>query len=41
MDRTPHPIRFIKERTPDDNYEDEQAVKHHYVREALDAILAN
>lgn len=25
---------------PDDNYEDERAVKHHYVREALDAILA-
>lgn len=25
---------------PDDNYEDEQAVKHHYAREALDAILA-
>jgi peroxiredoxin len=24
---------------PDDNYEDEQAVKHHYAREALDAIL--
>lgn len=27
--------------TPDDNYEDEHAVKHHYVREALDAILAH
>lgn len=26
---------------PDDNYEDEQAVKHHYAREALDAILAD
>src|SRR5262249_44394308 len=26
---------------PDDNYEDEHAVKHHYVREALDAILAD
>jgi peroxiredoxin len=26
---------------PDDNYEDEQAVQHHYVREALDAILAD
>jgi peroxiredoxin len=26
---------------PDDNYEDEHAVKHHYVREALDAILTN
>ncbi len=25
---------------PDDNYEDEHAVKHHYAREALDAILA-
>lgn len=25
---------------PDDNYEDEQAVKHHYAREALNAILA-
>ncbi len=24
-----------------DNYEDEHAVKHHYVREALDAILAD
>jgi peroxiredoxin len=24
---------------PDDNYEEEQAVKHSYVREALDAIL--
>jgi peroxiredoxin len=26
---------------PDDNYEEEQAVAHHYVREALDAILAD
>ena len=26
---------------PDDNYEDEHAVTHHYVREALDAILAD
>ncbi|HZR41844.1 MAG TPA: thioredoxin family protein [Ktedonobacteraceae bacterium] len=26
---------------PDDNYEDEHAVKHAYVREALDAILAD
>jgi peroxiredoxin len=25
---------------PDDNYEDEHAVTHHYVREALDALLA-
>lgn len=25
---------------PDDNYEDEQAITHHYVREALDALLA-
>jgi peroxiredoxin len=25
---------------PDDNYDDEHAVKHHYAREALDAILA-
>lgn len=25
---------------PDDNYEDEKAVKHRYAREALDAILA-
>jgi peroxiredoxin len=25
---------------PDDNYEDEQAVQHAYVREALDAVLA-
>ncbi len=25
---------------PDDNYEDEEAVTHHYAREALDAILA-
>lgn len=25
---------------PDDNYEDEHAVKHYYVREALNAILA-
>ncbi len=26
--------------TPDDDYEDEPAVKRHYVREALDAVLA-
>lgn len=26
---------------PDDNYEDEQAVTHHYAREALNAILAD
>ncbi len=26
---------------PDDNYEDEHAVTHHFVREALDAILAD
>jgi peroxiredoxin len=26
---------------PDDNYEDEHAVTHHYAREALDAILAD
>jgi peroxiredoxin len=27
--------------SPDDNFEEEQAVKHSYVREALDAILAD
>ncbi len=26
---------------PDDNYEEEQAVQHHYAREALDAIIAD
>lgn len=26
---------------PDDNYEDEAAVTHHYAREALDDLLAN
>jgi peroxiredoxin len=26
---------------PDDNYEDEHAVEHHYAREALNAILAD
>ncbi len=25
---------------PDDNYDDEQAITHHYAREALDALLA-
>jgi peroxiredoxin len=45
-ERTPELFIFDATKTlryhgaPDDNYEDEQAVKHHYAREALDAILA-
>jgi peroxiredoxin len=45
-ERTPEFFIFDATKTlryhgaPDDNYEDEQAVKHHYAREALDAILA-
>lgn len=27
--------------SPDDNYEEEQAVRHSYVREALDAVLVD
>jgi peroxiredoxin len=44
-ERTPELFIFDTTRTlryhgaPDDNYEDEHAVKHHYAREALDAIL--
>jgi peroxiredoxin len=45
-ERTPEFFIFDAAKTlryhgaPDDNYEDEHAVKHHYAREALDAILA-
>jgi len=45
-ERTPELFIFDATKTlryhgaPDDNYEDEHAVKHHYAREALDAILA-
>lgn len=45
-ERTPELFIFDATKTlryhgaPDDNYEDEQAVKHHYAREALDAIIA-
>ncbi len=45
-ERTPEIFIFDAARTlryhgvPDDNYEDEHAVKHHYAKEALDAVLA-
>ena len=45
-ERTPELFIFDATKTlryhgaPDDNYEDEQAVKHHYAREALDATIA-
>lgn len=45
-ERTPEFFIFDATKTlryhgaPDDNYEDEHAVKHHYARQALDAILA-
>jgi peroxiredoxin len=45
-ERTPELFIFDAAKTlryhgaPDDNYEDENAVKHRYAREALDAILA-
>lgn len=45
-ERTPEFFIFDAAKTlryhgaPDDNYEDEHAVNHHYVREALNAILA-
>jgi len=45
-ERTPELFIFDVTKTlryhgaPDDNYEDERAVKHHYAREALDALLA-
>ena len=44
-ERTPELFIFDAAKTlryhgaPDDDYEDEHAVKHHYAREALDAIL--
>jgi peroxiredoxin len=45
-ERTPELFIFDANKTlryhgaPDDNYEDEHAIKHQYAREALDAILA-
>ncbi|HEU4798215.1 MAG TPA: thioredoxin family protein [bacterium] len=44
--RTPEIFLFDESRTlryhgaPDDNYEDPTTVQHHYVRDALDALLA-
>lgn len=44
--RTPEIFLFDESRTlryhgaPDDNYEDPSAVQHHYLRDALEAILA-
>jgi peroxiredoxin len=46
-ERTPELFIFDAAKTlryhgaPDDNYEDEHAVTHHYAREALDAILTD
>jgi peroxiredoxin len=46
-ERTPELFIFDAAKTlryhgaPDDNYEDEHAVKYHYAREALDAILTD
>ncbi|HXF82537.1 MAG TPA: thioredoxin family protein [bacterium] len=44
--RTPEIFLFDRDRllryhgAPDDNYEDPAAVRHHYLRDALDALLA-